>query len=29
IDIKEPSVKTVDKLMDLDLPGGVDIEVKT
>lgn len=28
IDIKEPSSQTVDKLMDLDLPSGVDIEVK-
>lgn len=28
IDIEEPGPKTVDKLMDMDLPGGVDIEVK-
>jgi len=28
IDIKDPSGKTVDKLMNLDLPSGVDIEVK-
>lgn len=28
IDVKEPKGKTVDKLMDLDLPSGVDIEVK-
>ncbi len=28
IDIEEPGSKTVDKLMDMDLPGGVDIEVK-
>lgn len=29
IDIKNPNAKTVDKLMDLDLPSGVDIEIKT
>lgn len=28
VDIEQPSPKTVDKLMDLDLPSGVDIEVK-
>ena len=28
IDIKQPSNQTVDKLMDLDLPSGVDVEVK-
>jgi small subunit ribosomal protein S10 len=28
IDIKKPSPQTVDKLMDLDLPSGVDVEVK-
>jgi small subunit ribosomal protein S10 len=28
IDIKEPSPKTIDALMKLDLPAGVDIEVK-
>jgi small subunit ribosomal protein S10 len=28
IDIKSPSPQTVDKLMDLDLPSGVDVEVK-
>ena len=28
IDIKSPSADTVDKLMLLDLPAGVDVEVK-
>ncbi len=28
IDIKEPTTKTVDALMRLDLPAGVDIEIK-
>ncbi|HHT01347.1 MAG TPA: 30S ribosomal protein S10 [Firmicutes bacterium] len=28
IDIKEPTPKTVDALMRLDLPAGVDIEIK-
>ncbi len=28
IDIKEPNQKTVDALMRLDLPAGVDIEIK-
>jgi small subunit ribosomal protein S10 len=28
IDIKDPSAKTIDALMKLDLPAGVDIEVK-
>lgn len=28
IDIVEPTAKTVDALMRLDLPGGVDIEIK-
>ena len=28
IDIKKPSTRTTDQLMDLDLPNGVDIEVK-
>ena len=28
IDIKDPSDKTIDALMKLDLPAGVDIEVK-
>ena len=28
IDIKEPTPKTVDSLMRLDLPAGVDIEIK-
>lgn len=29
LDIKEPTNKTVDALMRLDLPSGVDIEIKT
>lgn len=29
IDIKEPTNKTVDALMRLDLPSGVDIQIKT
>ena len=29
IDIVEPSAKTIDSLMSLDLPAGVDIEIKT
>ncbi len=29
IDILEPSAKTIDSLMSLDLPAGVDIEIKT
>jgi small subunit ribosomal protein S10 len=29
IDIKEPTNKTIDALMKLDLPSGVDIEIKT
>lgn len=29
IDIKEPTNKTIDALMRLDLPSGVDIEIKT
>ncbi|GBD30809.1 30S ribosomal protein S10 [bacterium HR32] len=28
IDILEPTQKTVDSLMNLDLPAGVDIEIK-
>ncbi|GAB6138718.1 30S ribosomal protein S10 [Halanaerobaculum tunisiense] len=28
IDIKEPTPKTIDSLMRLDLPAGVDIEIK-
>ncbi len=28
IDILEPTPKTIDALMRLDLPGGVDIEIK-
>jgi small subunit ribosomal protein S10 len=28
IDILEPSSKTIDALMRIDLPGGVDIEIK-
>jgi len=29
IDVYEPSTKTIDSLMSLDLPAGVDIEIKT
>lgn len=29
IDVLEPSAKTVDSLMSLELPAGVDIEIKT
>jgi small subunit ribosomal protein S10 len=29
IDVLDPSAKTVDSLMSLDLPAGVDIEIKT
>lgn len=29
IDIDNPSAKTIDSLMSLDLPAGVDIEIKT
>lgn len=29
IDVNEPTTKTVDSLMSLDLPAGVDIEIKT
>lgn len=29
IDVYEPSSKTIDSLMSLDLPAGVDIEIKT
>ena len=29
LDIKEPTNKTIDALMRLDLPSGVDIEIKT
>jgi small subunit ribosomal protein S10 len=29
IDVYEPSAKTIDSLMSLDLPAGVDIEIKT
>ncbi|MFY9484019.1 MAG: 30S ribosomal protein S10 [Patescibacteria group bacterium] len=29
IDVLDPSAKTVDSLMNLDLPAGVDIEIKT
>jgi len=29
IDVLEPTAKTIDALMSLDLPAGVDIEVKT
>jgi len=29
IDVMEPSAKTIDSLMSLDLPAGVDIEIKT
>lgn len=29
IDIREPNNKTIDALMRLDLPSGVDIEIKT
>ncbi len=29
IDIREPTNKTIDALMRLDLPSGVDIEIKT
>jgi small subunit ribosomal protein S10 len=29
IDILEPSTKTIEALMHLDLPSGVDIELKT
>jgi len=29
IDVLEPSSKTIDLLMNLDLPSGVDIEIKT
>jgi small subunit ribosomal protein S10 len=28
IDVKNPSAQTIDALMQLDLPAGVDIEVK-
>jgi len=29
IDVLDPSAKTIDSLMNLDLPAGVDIEIKT
>ena len=29
IDVYDPSTKTIDSLMSLDLPAGVDIEIKT
>ncbi len=29
IDVMDPSAKTIDSLMNLDLPAGVDIEIKT
>lgn len=29
IDVLEPNAKTIDSLMNLDLPAGVDIEIKT
>lgn len=29
IDVMDPSTKTIDSLMSLDLPAGVDIEIKT
>jgi len=29
IDVMEPNAKTIDSLMSLDLPAGVDIEIKT
>ncbi|MFA6493055.1 MAG: 30S ribosomal protein S10 [Patescibacteria group bacterium] len=29
IDVMDPSPKTIDSLMSLDLPAGVDIEIKT
>src|SRR3990167_9581692 len=29
IDVQDPSPKTIDSLMSLDLPAGVDIEIKT
>lgn len=29
IDVIEPNAKTIDSLMNLDLPAGVDIEIKT
>lgn len=29
IDVLEPATKTIDSLMSLDLPAGVDIEIKT
>lgn len=29
IDVTDPSTKTIDSLMSLDLPAGVDIEIKT
>lgn len=29
IDVLEPNAKTIDSLMSLDLPAGVDIEIKT
>lgn len=29
IDVMDPSAKTIDSLMSLDLPAGVDIEIKT
>jgi len=29
IDVLEPNTKTIDSLMSLDLPAGVDIEIKT
>lgn len=29
IDVYDPSAKTIDSLMSLDLPAGVDIEIKT
>jgi len=29
IDVLEPNAKTIDSLMNLDLPAGIDIEIKT
>jgi len=29
IDVLEPNAKTIDSLMNLDLPAGVDVEIKT
>jgi small subunit ribosomal protein S10 len=29
IDVMDPNAKTIDSLMNLDLPAGVDIEIKT